>query len=91
MENVSMWGGMLVGWLLLTPIIVAFVSARWGGEETAMVAGLRERMHHDEDVVLPGERPEQAGTSVDATYPPRGGVRGNDYRDRGDPRNQPRH
>jgi uncharacterized membrane protein len=35
MEDGSMWGGLLVAWLLLAPLIGVAISSRWGGEHTS--------------------------------------------------------
>ena len=93
MEDGSMWGAMLVAWLLIVPIVGAVISARWGGEHTAAGAGVganvgRARMAHD-NASVPPDQVDYAPTAGERTVQ-QSAIRDREIRDR-DGRGQPRH
>lgn len=93
MEYGSMWGAMLVAWLLIVPIVGAVISARWGGEHTAAEAtggrsfGNARTVHDNANV--PPERVDYAPTAGERAVS-RDAIREREIRDH-DPRGVPRH
>jgi hypothetical protein len=93
MEDGSMWGALLVAWLLIVPIVGAVVSARWGGEHTAAGASIASGMGaartvHD-NASVPPERVDYAPTAGGRAVQ-QGAMRDREIRDR-DGGGQPRH
>jgi hypothetical protein len=91
MEDGSLWGALLVAWLLFVPIVGAVISARWGGDETAARVGVGAhagRTLHD-NASVPPERVDYAPTSGERA------IAGTSMRDRDirdpDGRGLPRH
>lgn len=93
MEDGSMWGALLVAWLLFVPIVGAVISARWGGEHTAAGAGVgthfgAARTVHD-NASVPPDQVDYAPTAGERSIA-RDSMRDREIRDR-DGRGMPRH
>jgi hypothetical protein len=91
MEDGSMWGGLLVAWLLLAPLIGVAISSRWGGEHTSATLAHHGpgRAYHD-NADVPRDRVDYAPTASERSIAG-DAVRDRDIRDRSDGRGMPRH
>jgi hypothetical protein len=91
MEDGSNWGGLLVAWLLVAPLIGIAISSRWGGDHTSATLATHGhgRVYRD-NADVPPDRVDYAPTASGRTIAGEA-MRDRDIRDRSDGRGMPRH
>ncbi len=83
----TMYGALLVAWLLITPLIGAVVSASWGGATTALRRETGHGRAWQDNAAVPPDQVDYAMTSGET---PRDSMRDREIRDR-DGRRPARH